>query len=490
MKKLLASRRLSWPRILAAAVLPPAASVGLSVALGSEHLATATALCLLAVVGAAAIGGSRSGIVAAVVSFLGLNFFFTEPRHTLIVREPSDVIALCAFLLSALIVGALFTRTLDERSRAERRATEAQLLGRTTANLISGEPFDRILDELAGALVGLFGLRSCEISTPHGTGAASAPRPPVAGESAITIPLTTASRSFGSLQAVRAGDVPTFSMSEADLLKTVASQTALAIERASLAEEVREASLAAEASALRAALFSSVTHDLRTPLSSIKASVSGLLGEGAHFSDEQRDEMLRTVLEETDHLNSIVGNLLDLARMRAGTLTPSTQPILVEEVIGSVLRRMRRTLHETPVRTNIRPNLPAVDADPVQVEQMLSNVLENAVRFSPRGSEIQISAARWQNAVRLHVADHGPGIERGDRIRVFEEFYRRDAGPGRGGTGLGLAIARAIALAHRGRIWVEGAPGGGAVIVMELPTAGIEPGRMTGDRHPEGVMTP
>jgi two-component system sensor histidine kinase KdpD len=438
-------------------------------------------------VGAAAVAGRVSGVIAAIVSFLALNFFFTEPRHTLVVSEASDVIALLAFLLCALIVGALLSRALEERSRAERRATEAQFLSETTATLISGEAFERILDKLAAKLVTLFGLTHCEIATPNGTGAASSAQASMDEERVLTVPLATRSRSFGSVTAARAADDPPFSVSDADLLRTLANQTALAIERATLDDEVRGARLDAEASKLRAALFSSVTHDLRTPLSSIKASVTGLLGDGARYSDEQREDVLRTVLDETDHLNSIVGNLLDLARMRAGALMPSTQPILIEEIVSSALRRLQRALEATPIRTTIRPELPPVDADPVQLEQALSNVVENAVRFSPRGSEVQITAARWHDVVEVRVVDHGPGIGPEDRARVFEEFYRRDAGAGRGGTGLGLAIARAIVLAHHGSIWVEATPGGGTTVVVELPAATVRPEGLDPNLRPESA---
>jgi two-component system sensor histidine kinase KdpD len=453
--------------MLAAAVLAPGLAVGVALALGTEHLATATALCLLAVVAAAAIGGSGGGLLASGLSFLGLNFFFTEPRHTFAVHEAGDLIGLFAFLLAALIVGGLLSRAIAERSRAERRATEAQFLGRTAAKLVSGEPFDRILDDLASALVDLFGLARCEISTPNGEGAAAPSEAAPGEERVLTVPLATPSGSYGTLTVARIDRA--FSMSELDLLRTLTTQTALTIERATLDEQVREARLEADASRLRAALFSSVTHDLRTPLSSIKASVSGLLGEGAHYTDEQLDEMLRTVLEETDHLNQIVGNLLDLARMRAGALVPAKQPILVEELVGAVLRRLRRPLEDLTVRTNVRPDLPPVDADPVQIQQVLSNLIENAIRFSPPRGVIEIAAARWQENVQVRIADHGPGIPPEDRDRVFEEFYRRDAGPGRGGTGLGLAIARAIMIAHGGTIRAEGSPGGGAAILFELP---------------------
>jgi two-component system, OmpR family, sensor histidine kinase KdpD len=471
MKRVLASRPASRGLALAAGILTPAGAVGIALALGSRNLAAATSLALLAVVAAAAVAGRGSGIIASFVSFLGLNFFFTEPHHTLAVRHASDIVALIAFLLSALIVGALVSRVREERSRAERRATEAQLLKSTTERFISSEPFGRILDGLAEALLGLFGLASAEISTPNGVGKATTGDDEIVPGHTISIPLVTGSGSFGALTVVRAAGEEPFSPPELGLMKTLAAQTALAIERAALDGEVREARLQVEASALRAALFSSVTHDLRTPLSSIKASASGLLAEGAHYSDDERRDVLRTVVEEADHLNLIVGNLLDLARVRAGALVPSKQPILIDELIGTVLQRMRRSLADVVVRTTIRPELPPVDADPVQIGQVLSNIIENALRFSPKGSEIHITVARWRSAVQVRVTDQGPGIPPSERDRVFEEFYRRDAGAGRGGTGLGLAIARAVLVAHGGTISAGAAPGGGTALTFELPIA-------------------
>ena len=475
MRKLLASRRPSRGLMLAIGIVAPTAAVGISLALGSRNLAAATSLCLLAVVVAGAVAGRGSGIIASALSFLGLNFFFTEPHHTLAVREPADLVALFAFLLSAVIVGALVSRVRQERSVAERRATEALFLNRTTERFISSESLGLILDGLAEALLGLFGLASCEIATPGGVGSATSDDEGTTGGNTVSIPLVTGSGSFGAMTVVRAEGEEPFSSSELGLLRTLAAQTALAIERAMLDGEVRAARLEAEGSALRAALFSSVTHDLRTPLASIKASASGLLAEGAHYTNEERRDVLRTVVEEADHLNLIVGNLLDLARVRAGALVPSKQPILIEEVIGSVLQRMQRSLEAVVVRTTIRPDLPPVDADPVQIGQVLSNIIENAIRFSPRGGEIRITAARWRSVVQVRITDQGPGIPPSDRDRVFEEFYRRDAGEGRGGTGLGLAIARAVVVAHGGTIRAGAAPGGGTAMTFELPIADVEP---------------
>jgi two-component system sensor histidine kinase KdpD len=489
MRKLFASRPTSLWLVLVVGIAAPAAAVGLALLIGSRNLAAATSLALLAVVVAGAVAGRGSGILASFVSFLGLNFFFTEPHHTLAVRHASDVVALIAFLLSALIVGALVSRVREERSRAEQRATEAQLLKNTTERFISSEPFGRILDGLAQALLDLFGLANAEIATPSGVGRATAGDEGTTPGHAISVPLETRSGSYGALTATRAAGEEPFSSPELSLMRTLAAQTALAIERAALDGVVREAKLEVEANALRAALFSSVTHDLRTPLSSIKASASGLLAEGAHYSDEERRDVLRTVVEEADHLNLIVGNLLDLARMRAGALTPSTQPILIDEVIGSVLQRMRRSLERVEVRTTIRPELPAVEADPVQIGQVLSNLIENAIRFSPPGTEVHITAARWRSAIQVRVTDHGPGIPEADRERVFEEFYRHDAGVGKGGTGLGLAIARAIVVAHGGTIRAEAAPGGGTAVTFELPIAAREHDEIDSDVARGGVIT-
>ena len=464
--------RPSWARIVVSSLVAPAAAVGIGLVLGSHNLAAAAAICLLAVVAAAAIGGLASGMIASVVSFLALNFFFTEPRHTFVVHDAGDIVALFAFLLTAVIVGGLLGRAIDERARAEQRATEASFLSRTTANLISSAPFDRILDNFAASLVILFGLTRCEISTPSGTGSASTGAADSEVGPSITIPIETGSGSFGSITATRPVDGQSFGTSELQLLRSLASQTALAVERAALDEEVRGARLESEANRLRAALFSSVTHDLRTPLSSIMASVSGLLGKDARYTEEQREQMLLSVLEEADHLNQIVGNLLDLAQMRAGVLVPSRQPVLIEDIVGSVLRRKRRAIQRSSIRMNIRPQLPAVDADPVQIEQVVSNLLENALRFSRPGGEIQISAARWQGAVQVRVSDQGPGIDREDRERVFEEFYRRDVGSGRGGTGLGLAIVRAVAEGHGGSVSAANGPDGGGLVEMRLPATG------------------
>jgi len=331
------------------------------------------------------------------------------------------------------------------------------------------------LGEFARDLVGLFALSRCEIRPGDGSApivAESTDRPASTADGPL---LEFALGVGGGLVAVRPEGEPAFGGAERSFLQSLAAQASLALERAALDTEVRSARVDAEANRLRAALFSSVTHDLRTPLASIKASASGLLDPAVAYTPGQSDEVLRTIVEEADRLNRLVANLMDLARMRAGALETAREPVWVGDLLNAVLARMRHRLDGFAVRVNVRPDVPPVSADPMQIDQVLTNLLENAARFSPAGGEIVVSAARWHQVVQLRVADRGPGIAPADRERVFEEFYRRDAGIGRGGSGLGLAIVRAIVVAHGGRIWIEGAAGPGAVVVVELPVAEVRP---------------
>jgi two-component system, OmpR family, sensor histidine kinase KdpD len=266
-----------------------------------------------------------------------------------------------------------------------------------------------------------------------------------------------------------------FSANELALLRTVAGQLSTVLERRRLDEAVRETRVEAESSALRAALFSSITHDLKTPLASIKASASSLRGDGPALGQEQRDDLLQTIEEEADRLNRLVGNILDLARLRADALTPAVQPISVDEVVEAAIARMRGRLESFDVRVKIPPDVPLVPADPVQIDQVVTNVLENAARFAPAGSDITVAVNASPSAVRVRVADHGPGIPAEERDRVFEEFYRIDSRPESVGTGLGLTISRAIVTAHGGRMWIEGNQGGGAAVAFELPLDSLSP---------------
>ena len=425
----------------------------------------------LAVVLASTSGGIRAGVIAALLSSLGFTFFFTAPEYALRVARVQDAVAAVVFLVVGTVVGLLVARMIDERERATERERDARLLGYLATKLLSGEPLDRVLDDFASALIEPFELLRCEVlATTDDV---------VAGEHVIgregpsgpsqTLGISIGNVSFGTLTAVRPVGGRQFTSEDRVLLEAAAKQAAFAFERARLDAQVRGAQLDSETSRLRAALFSSVTHDLRTPLASIKAGVTSLLSDEVSYDPAQQRELLTTVLEETDRMNRLVGNLMDLSRIRAGALVLARETAAIDEIVDAVVARMRPRLKGVSVRLNVRPDLPDVFVDPVQIDQVLTNLLENAAAHSPTGGEVQVAASLYRDAIQIRVADQGAGIPEAERERVFEAFYRGDAAPERPGSGLGLAIAQAVVVAHGGRIWIDGAPGGGTVVVFELP---------------------
>jgi len=463
-------------RAVAVAVAAPMVATVLAIVLEPDSALGAVPLFLLGVVVAAALGGVWAGLASSVLGFLSLNYFFTAPRYTFRVAHEEDVVALVVFLVVAGVVGWLFARTLEARVRAEAREREARLLGYLATKVLSGEPLARVLDDFAGALLEPLRLARCEIHARAGDRSLDAVREHAGGggEGATTTTVLRAGSSeLGSVTAVRRVGFAQLAGDDLRLFEAATGQIAVTLERARLDEQIARTRTEAERDQARAALFSSVTHDLRTPLASIKAGVTSLLQQDVSMDPSQREDLLRTVLEETDRLNRLVGNLLDLARVRAGALTPAKEPTAIDEVVESVLHRMEPSLRGVQVRTIFR-DAPEVPVDPVQVDQVLTNLLENAARYSPPGGEVLVAVSPWHGAVQIRVSDQGPGVPPDDRERVFEAFFRGGAATGVG-SGLGLAIARAIVLGHGGRIWIEGAPGGGTAVVFELPVAGAEP---------------
>jgi two-component system sensor histidine kinase KdpD len=449
----------------AIAVLGPAATTALASIPSLEGTALPALLYLLSVVAAAIAGGLLPGLAAAAVSFVALDYFFTPPAHTFDVGKAEDLFALAVFLLVAVAVSAAISVARDRQERSEFRERQVRALNAVTARLLSGSSRDEVLRDLAGSIRALYGLRGCRISVAGVDGIAH--ERAISGDvdeaSSATIPLIADARTVGSI-TISGPSLSAVLGPEGQVLQSFVGQLALALEGARLAEEAEEARMEAAESGIRAALFSSVTHDLRTPLASITASASSLLEEGVPFTEEQRRELLRTILEESARLNRLVANLMDLSRLRAGALTPAVEPVSMEDLVASVLRRLGPALGERPVRVQMREDLPDVPIDIVQMDQVLTNLVENALHYSPPGTEIGITGVRWHDTVEVRVIDHGPGIPAQDRAKVFEEFYRRDVDGHRGGTGLGLSIARAVVLAHGGTMWVEETPGGGATV--------------------------
>ena len=261
---------------------------------------------------------------------------------------------------------------------------------------------------------------------------------------------------------------------------TFMDQAATIIDRARLRRESMQIELLRRTDALRSALLSSVSHDLRTPLASIKAAASSLLQEDVSWSEEERAGFIQAIERQADRLNRLVGNLLDMSRIEGGALHPEKEWYPIGELIHDVLGHMQTTLEGRKIRTWLPEDLPPVQIDYLQLDQVVTNLLENAARYTAVGSPIEISVEVMDENMLVSIGDYGPGIPPSDLERIFDKFYRvsgtRRANSSTMGTGLGLAVCRGLIEAHGGRIWAENRPGGGAIFRFTLPlTKGEEP---------------
>ena len=267
------------------------------------------------------------------------------------------------------------------------------------------------------------------------------------------------------------------------LLETFTNQTALAIERARLSEETERSQLQIETERMRNTLLSSVSHDLRTPLAAITGAASGILQHKEDLDAHNR-ELAQIAYEEAERLNRLVGNLLDMTRLEGGGVRVEKEWQPLEEVVGTALMRLGAMLDDHPLTTHLPDDLPLVPIDSVLIEQVLVNLLENAVKYTPSGTPIDLSAWAEDREVVVEVADRGPGLPPGEEERIFDKFYRVRPSIA-GGAGLGLAICRAVIAAHGGRLWATNRPEGGASFRFTLPLDG-EPPRVNLDDEQAG----
>ncbi|MBI4927494.1 MAG: DUF4118 domain-containing protein, partial [Anaerolineae bacterium] len=286
------------------------------------------------------------------------------------------------------------------------------------------------------------------------------------------LPLVTTSGPVGVLAVAPREDGQFLSPDERELLAGFESLAALAIERAQLNDQARQAELLKTTEKLQAALLNSISHDLRTPLSTVSGAISSLLEaeqSGDLLDGETRLDLLENADEEADRLNRVVGNLLDMTRLEAGAMRVRKRASDVHDMIGAAITQASRRPGDHPVRTDIPEHFPDVAMDFVLMVQALYNLLDNAAKYSPPGAEITVSAEISQEELIIRVADRGLGIPPEDIEKIFDKFYRVQRLDGVGGTGLGLSICRGIVEVHGGRIWAENRPGGGAVMCVALP---------------------
>ncbi|MGZ8579230.1 MAG: ATP-binding protein, partial [Actinomycetota bacterium] len=465
-----------WGRLSTRAVVAGvvATAIGGLLAYPTQALgpASGVAIFMLAVTAAAVIGGLWGGVIAAVLASV-LRPVLDDAQTAFRFEQPLDLIASVVFLAVAVVVGLVVGNAAEERARAGRREREARLLAQLSTKMLTGDVPERVLDEFVQVLLEPFGLAVCLVNVNldgHDVSARAEQPGLRPGGPREIVPVVVANIPLGTLIAERPAGRRPFTRDERMLLEAAVRQAAVALDRARLDARARLAQVDAETNQLRAAMFSSVTHDLRTPLASIKAGVTSLLDEGVQYDEDQERELLTTILEETDRLNRLVGNILDLAKVRAGALIPRKVRTAVDEVAEAVVGRLTPTMTAHGLRVDLQLSpTPEVPADPVQLDQVLTNLLENAARHSPEGGTIRVHVGVVPRGVRVRVSDEGPGISGDEREKVFDAFYRGKEMPESPGTGLGLAIAKAIVTAHGGRIWAEETVRGGTAFVFDIP---------------------
>lgn len=468
-------------------------------------------LYLLGVLAAAIYLGRGPSLLAALLGVLSFDFFLIEPRFSLSVEDTQYVLTFLALFLVGTVVSGLAGTVRDQVEASRRREAQTAALYALsrdlTIQLDLAAVMQTVIEQVglsfgrqAAILLpesGQLSLRAAspgfeatpatltaaawafERGLPAGRGTETLPDLPVRFQ-----PLMTGQGAVGVL-AVRPTDSNRYLTTEQrQLLEAYSGLAALAIERALLTEEVNRARLAQETEKLQTALLNSISHDLRTPLAAITGAFSSLreaedpAPDAPRLDRDTRLELIDTGWSEADHLNRLVGNLLDMTRLEAGGLHLRRSPIDVEEAAGAAIQRLRARLKEIRVQTRIPAGLPPVSADALLLEQVLVNLLDNAAKFTAENGTIEVSARALPEAVEFSVADNGPGIPPDELERVFDKFYRVRPKGGPGGIGLGLSICKGIIEAHGGQIEARNRPQGGAEFTFTLPLARVSSRRM------------
>jgi len=443
--------------------------------------------------------GLQPAILTSITSFFAFNFFFTEPRWSFAVSDTQNILTLVFFLIAAVIVSNMASRLrtqVQATRESARRTTNLYDFGRKVTaaatqddvlwavvhhvaatiqgkslvmlpaeqglTLAAGYPPEDQLDDKSAA--------AAEWAWAHGK-LAGRGSPTLPASLWLFLPLKTARSSVGVLGVQMSEDADLPSPEQMRLLETLADQAAVAIERTTLVADIEIARVATERERLRSALLSSLSHDLRTPLVSIMGAASSLISYDEALDSAARKELAQTIQDEAERLNRFVQNLLDMTKLGSGALKPRADWVDLRDVVGAAAHRAKTLARKHELKIEIDPAMPLLCLDPVLMEQMFFNLLDNACKYAPKGTQVKIWAKKRDDHIAVEVTDQGPGIPAEDREKVFDMFYRvnlADSQPA--GTGLGLAICRGIVEAHGGQIAAEaGLNGAGTAIVIRLP---------------------
>lgn len=432
-----------------------------------EHVSLSTALLfyLLLVMVVSTVGGLWPGLATAATADLCLNWFFTPPHYTWTIADPQNVLALITFLGVAAANSTLVSVAARRAYDAARAGDVAEALATIAGGLLREQD---PLPELVERLRVTFGQDAAAVLRRSDTGTwkveAGAgehlPTDPAQANLAIRLDDTACLALKGS----------SVSNENRRVLNAFVTQLALALRGRRLHADAARATALEEANKLRTALLNAVSHDLRTPLASIKAAATSLLDPGVQLPAAATRELLVTVREQTDRLDRLVGNLLDMSRLQAGTMP--THPIRVglDEIVDAALTNLP-PVNTDKIHVDIAMDLPPVSVDSGLAERAVANILANAINWSPTDRPVDVVAGCYNGAVELRIIDRGPGIPKADRGRVFQPFQRLGDAPNGTGVGLGLAVARGFVDHLGGRLALEDTPGGGLTVAVMFPVA-------------------
>lgn len=472
-------------------------SIGLVAVLGAamlplrSHLSVATTglVLVVPVVIGVALGGFVSGVVAVTAGFVVYDVVFIPPYYTLTVGTAENWVALVVYVVVMLVVARVVADMNSARFEAQLRATETRRIFDLSDLLVGEGSVAELFETIVTVVMRAFDVPGVALLVPAGerlSVVASAGDPPSAQElrqlsgSGLPMSVGTTAGPPDQIRAVALSSsgrpvgilalrgMPA-SSSERELLRAFANHAAVALERVQLREQATRAGLLEEVDRLRRALVGAVSHDLRTPLATIKVSATNLLDRDVRFSFEDTQELLGLIDTQADRLDRLVSNLLDMTRIQAGALEVRREPVQVADLVDDAVASLGAAAVPDRIRWDPPADLPAVEVDHVLVRQALANLIENALRHGPESTPIAIDAARRGPAtVEVSVMDKGAGVSAEDRDTIFEMFSRNEAG---GRAGLGLAIAKSFLEAHGERLWLEDAPGWGARFVFTLPVS-------------------
>lgn len=441
-------RRLGWLAALGGTAL---VTVVLTGARGVVGQGGRFPLYLLVVV-LSALGGMAPAVGASVLAAFALNWFFTPPLHTWIIHDGENVLALVVFLVVGVLIAFLLTSLARWSDDARRGRSEAETLARIASEMVGLEdPLPVMLDRVRSSLQ----LQGMSVHGEDGDLVAVAGEPPAPGDPG---------RQVGAGTVRWRGRV---APGDERVLDAFLAQLTATAERRALRRDAEQLSAVAAADRLRTALLRAVSHDLRTPLASIKASVTSLLQGDVAWTAAEEGEFLQTIDEEVDRLDTVVGNLLDASRLEAGVIEPAVQQVALDEVVPSALASISGL--RVRVDVDVPAELPTVRADRGLLERAIANIVANAANANPATMPVVITASPSPSEVTIRVIDHGPGVPPHERDVIFRPFQRsgdRNAGTG---VGLGLAVARGVIDAMGGAVSVEETDGGGTTMCITLP---------------------